>query len=187
LDGFTPHLHQRWSEGCRDIPGLLAELRAWGYTGSIQTLRRYLRPFQLTGTPPPRCPPPRPRRVVRWIMTDPDQLPDEDAVALKQIRAGCPGLDAVVGYVRDFAAMMRDLRGGRLGAWMQRVLADDLPALHSLVRGLGRDLDAVVAGLSLPYSSGQVEGQVTRVKLRKREGYGRANLDLLRTRILHPP
>ncbi|WP_406446862.1 transposase [Streptomyces sp. NBC_01613] len=68
--------------------------------------------------------------------------------------------------------------------WMDRVFADDLPALLSLVNGMKRDLDAVTAGLSTPWSSGQVEGHVTRAKLLKRMGFGRANLDLLRRRIL---
>lgn len=49
--------------------------------------------------------------------------------------------------------------GGQLPVWMERVLADDLPALHSLMNGLSRDIDAVTAGLSTPKSSGQVEGQ----------------------------
>jgi transposase len=80
--------------------------------------------------------------------------------------------------------MMRDLRGEQLPDWMDRVLADNLPALHSLVTGLRRDQDAVTAGLSTPWSSGQVEGQVTRVKLLKRQGFGRANLDFLRKRVL---
>ncbi|MEU9996466.1 transposase [Streptomyces sp. NPDC050848] len=60
----------------------------------------------------------------------------------------------------------------------------DLPALQQFADGLLRDRDAVVAGLSRTWSSGQVEGQITRVKLLKRVGYGRAKLDLLRTRIL---
>ncbi|MGW1709679.1 transposase [Streptomyces sp. NPDC002206] len=80
--------------------------------------------------------------------------------------------------------MMRDLRGDQLPPWMDRVLSDDLSSLHSLVSGLRRDQDAVTAGLSTPWSSGQVEGQVTRVKLLNRQGYGRANLDLLRKRVL---
>lgn len=84
--------------------------------------------------------------------------------------------------------MIRDLRGDQLPAWMDRVLADDLPAaLHSLVNGLRRDFDAVTAGLSTPWSSGQVEGQATRAKLLKRQGFGRANLGFLRKRILHTP
>jgi transposase len=186
LDEFTSYLHQRWNDGCHDVPRLHAELQALGYGGSIQTVRRYLRPFKVTGTSPPPRSAPRPRRVVRWIMTDPGHLQAEDALSLKEIRAACPELDAVVGHVRDFAAVMRDLCGERLGEWMERVLADDLPALHCLVRGFQRDLDAVIAGLSTPYSSGQVEGQITRVKMIKRQMFGRAKLDLLGQRILHP-
>jgi hypothetical protein len=159
-----------------------------GFAGSIQTVRRYLRPFKAaTVAPPVPRPAPRPRRVVRWIMTDPGHLTVDDAADLKEVRAGCPELDAVTRHVRDFAAMMRDLRGDRLPAWMERVLADDLPALHSLVNGLSRDIDAVTAGLSSSWSSGQVEGQVTRTKLLKRQGYGRANLDFLRKRVLLAP
>lgn len=98
-------------------------------------------------------------------------------------------VDVVLGTcnVRDFAAMMRDLQGDQLPEWKERVLADGLPALHSLINGLSRDIDAVAAGLSTPWSSGQVEGQVTRTKLLKRHGYGRANLDFLRKRVLLTP
>ncbi|MGW3108454.1 ISL3 family transposase [Streptomyces sp. NPDC001100] len=188
LNEYTSHLHQRWNEGCHNTAQLHQEIVALGFAGSIQTVRRYLRPFKAaTATPPARRPAPRPRRIVRWIMTDPGNLTAHDAADLKEIRTNCPELDAVTHHVRDFAAMMRDLLGDQLPAWMERVLADDLPALHSLINGLSRDIDAVTAGLSTPWSSGQVEGQVTRTKLLKRQGYGRANLDLLRKRVLLTP
>jgi transposase len=79
-------------------------------------------------------------------MTTPGHLADADAAELKEIRAACPHLDAVAQCVRDFADRMRELRGDLLPAWMDRVHADDLPALNSLVAGLRRDQDAVVAG-----------------------------------------
>ncbi|MDT0572803.1 transposase [Streptomyces sp. DSM 3412] len=100
---------------------------------------------------------------------------------------GCPHLDAAARHVHDFAETLHHFRRDQLPDWMERVLADDLPALHSLVSGLRRDFDAVTAGLSTSWSSGQVEGQVTRVKLLKRRAYGRANLDLLRQRVLLGP
>jgi transposase len=75
-------------------------------------------------------------------------------------------------------------RGTDLPAWLQAAEADDLPELGSLVAGLGRDLAAVFNGLTLEHSSGAVEGNVTRVKRIKRDGYGRANFDLLRAQIL---
>ena len=79
---------------------------------------------------------------------------------------------------------MRQLRGRELEQWMKAVDTDDLPALHSFVRGLRRDLDAVTAGLTLPWSSGPVEGHVNRIKMIKRQMFGRAKPDLLRKRIL---
>lgn len=185
LDEYRPYLHQQWNEGRHDTAQLHRDIAALGFTGSIQAVRRYLRNFTPSAPAPAPRPAPRPRRIVRWIMTNPGNLPDEDTLTLKEIRAGCPELDAVTDHVRDFAEMMRDLRGDQLPQWMERVEQDPLPALHSLVNGLRRDQDAVIAGLSSPWSSGLVEGQNTRVKFINRAGYGRANFDLLRKRILH--
>ncbi len=67
---------------------------------------------------------------------------------------------------------------------MAAVDADDQPALRSFVVGLRRDQDAVTAGLTLPWSSGVVEGHVNRLKMLKRQMFGRANPDLLRKRVL---
>jgi transposase len=81
--------------------------------------------------------------------------------------------------------MMHDLAGHRLPDRIRAVMNDDLPSLHSFVTGIRRDFDAVTAGLTLPYSSGAVEGHVCRIKVIKRQMYGRAKFDLLRQRILH--
>jgi transposase len=67
-----------------------------------------------------------------------------------------------------------------------RARADDLPALRSFAAGLKREGDTVVAGLSLPWNNGPTEGAVNRIKVLKLQMFGRANLDLLRLRILHP-
>ncbi len=67
---------------------------------------------------------------------------------------------------------------------MATVRADELPELHSLVTSLGRDQAAVTNGLTLPYSSGAVEGTVNKIKMLKRQMFGRANFDLLRKRVL---
>ncbi|MFE3526389.1 hypothetical protein ACFXOD_33205 [Streptomyces sp. NPDC059161] len=132
LDQYTAHLHQRWNDGCRDSTQLHKEIGALGFRGSIQTTRRYLRHFNSsTAAPPAPRVAPRPRRIVRWIMTNPGNLSDEDALALKEIRAGCPELDAATGHVRDFATMMRDLTGSELPAWMERVEHDSLPPAES--------------------------------------------------------
>jgi transposase len=190
LDRFKPYVNQRWNEGCHDAARLHTELQALGWHGSVQTVRRYMHAFRgSAATMPAKAPtapiPPKPRRVARWIMTDPGNLSEGNSVRLKEVLARCPELNATAGHVSGFATMMRDLCGNQLEDWMRSVEADDLPALHSFLTGIKRDQDAVVAGLTLTWSSGAVEGAVTRIKLLKRLGYGRAKLDLLRKRILH--
>jgi transposase len=93
-------------------------------------------------------------------------------------------LNELAGHVRSFATMLCSLRGQDLEAWMSAVDASDLPALRSFVLGLRRDQDGVTAGLTLPWSSGVVEGNVNRLKMFKRQMFGRAKPDLLRKRVL---
>ncbi|MGW2317564.1 transposase [Streptomyces sp. NPDC001233] len=83
--------------------------------------------------------------------------------------------------------MMKKLDGRLLPRWMKAAQGSELPPLRGFARNLSKDLDAVTAGLTQPYSSVMVEGHVNRVKYLKRQGYGRANLDLLRRRILLTP
>jgi transposase len=91
--------------------------------------------------------------------------------------------------VTSFAKMMTRRTGAQeLASWLERVEADDQPELHTFAAGIRQDLAAVTAGLTLPYSSGPTEGNVNRVKVIKRQMYGRASLDLLRKRVIcHPP
>ncbi|MEV6552872.1 transposase [Streptomyces sp. NPDC051597] len=184
LDEYWPYPHQRRNEGCHDTAQLHRDSTDLGFTGSIQAVRRYLRTFTPSASAPAPRPAPRPA-VVRWTMTNPGNLTDEGAFTLKEIRAGCPALDAVTDHIRDFAEIVRDLHGDQLPGWIEDVEQDPLRALHSLVNGPRRDQDAVIAGLSTPWSAGQVEGQNMRAKLVKRTGFGRANIDLLRKRILY--
>jgi transposase len=80
--------------------------------------------------------------------------------------------------------MLTGLHGDRLDTWIGKVDADDPPDLHSFTTGLRRDHQAVTNGLTLPYSSGPVEGNINRIKMLKCQMYGRAGLALLRKRVL---
>jgi transposase len=66
----------------------------------------------------------------------------------------------------------------------ESISGSDRMPLGSFVNGIRSDQVAVAAGLSLPFSSGAVEGQVNRIKMLKRQMFGRAGLDLLRKRVL---
>ena len=90
-------------------------------------------------------------------------------------------------HVKGFAEMMTHRTGENLENWLTTVQADDQPELHSFVIGIRRDQPAVTAGLTLPHSSGKVEGNVNRLKMIKRKLFGRANFDLLRKLILLSP
>jgi transposase len=185
LDPFKAYLHRRWNAGMTDAAVLYAEIRADGYRGSAQTVRRYLHPFRATRTaPPPRPEPPKVRHLTGWIMTDPAHLGADEHVQLKDARARCPHLDALASHVSEFAKILTGLRGERLDAWIDQVNADELPALHSFTTGLTTDYAAVRNGLSTPHNSGPVEGNVNRIKMLKRQMYGRAKFDLLRKRVL---
>jgi transposase len=80
--------------------------------------------------------------------------------------------------------MLAQLEGERLPQWIEAVHADDLPSLQTFANGLERDLAAVTAGLTLPWSSGLVEGHGNRIKTLKRQMYGRAGFALPRKRVL---
>jgi len=181
VDPYREHLRRRLAaEPDIAVTRLLAEIRELGYTGSANLLVRYLNQGRAQAQ---RASPP-PRRLVGWIMTRPEQLSDNDRRQLDELLGACPPLTVLAEHVRGFAELLTSRRGNDLEDWMSAVEASDLPALHAFVRGLRKDLDAVVAGLSLPYSNGPIEGTNTKFKLLKRQMYGRAGFALLRQRIL---
>jgi transposase len=186
LDEFKPYLHERFNAGVTNISALFREIGGQGYRGSLSTLSVYLAPFRAVGAAPAAKPAvPKVRPVTSWMLHHPDDLDDEQRLQLKQVRATCPHLDVTAGHVSVFAEILTGRHGERLDAWMAAVETDDLPHLHRFVRGLRLDYDAVLNGLTLPHSSGAVEGNVNRIKMIKRQMYGRAKFDLLRKRILH--
>lgn len=186
LDPYKPYLGRQWAEGRRNATVLLAEIRGQGYQGSYRVLSAYLRPFRKAGTLPPAAPaPPKARDIARWLLTSPDHLDDQDQRELDRARGQCPHLDALAGHVAGFAEMLTGLHGDRLDDWLAAVEADDgQPDLHSFARGIRRDYQAVRNGLTLPWSSGAVEGNNCKIKHIKRLMYGRANFDLLRKMAL---
>jgi transposase len=185
LDEHAAYLQQRWNDGTTNAALLFAEIRARGYRGTIATLRTYLQPLRAgTAAAPAPWRPPKVRAITTWLLRHPDKLDPDERDHLTQARAVCPHLDALAGHITAFAEILTGRHGHRLDAWIAAVDADDQPDLHSFTAGLRRDHHAVVNGLTLPYSSGPVEGHVNRIKMIKRQMYGRANLDLLRKRVL---
>ncbi|WP_342354250.1 ISL3 family transposase [Streptomyces inhibens] len=185
LDDYKPYLDQRWQEGCSNAWKLWEEIREQGYPCGYASVRAYVS-RTLRGKPQPVGPrPPSARAVTRWILTHPDALPEGDRLQLKAVLANCPELTALAEHVRSFGHMVAHLQGDQLPTWIEAATSTtELPSLRSFAQHLERDLDAVTAGLTLPWNSGVVEGHVNRIKLLKRQMFGRAGFELLRKRVL---
>ncbi|WP_435588070.1 ISL3 family transposase [Micromonospora aurantiaca (nom. illeg.)] len=185
LAPFHSYLRQRLTDGIHQTADLHAEIMARGYQGSLRVLRDWLAINRTRPTAPTAVQVPSARRITAWIMRPGHKLTDDDHADLADARRRCPDLDAVAGLARGFAALVRHQGTGQhLDAWIEHARHAGYPEIRGFAAGLISDRDAVVAGLTQPWSSGPVEGQVNRIKTIKRQMYGRANLDLLRKRVL---
>lgn len=104
---------------------------------------------------------------------------------LKELRDRCGELDAACVLITRFAQMLTTRSGrDKLERWVHDAQNSPLPELRGFATGLRKDWSAVMAGLSVHWSSGAVEGHVNRIKMLKRQMFGRAKPDLLRKRVL---
>ncbi|WP_097257768.1 transposase [Streptomyces sp. Ag109_G2-15] len=116
-----------------------------------------------------------------------ETLTDSQNKRLLQVRLACPDIPRACDLARAFADLVRHQREYLLLEWIRQAEQDGPKPMKGFPGFLRQDLDAVIAGLTLPWSSGMVEGHVNRVKTLKRAMYGRASFELLRTRILTQP
>jgi transposase len=114
-------------------------------------------------------------------------LRPSDTAQLETVRNACPEITAACDLAREFTTMVRHRQGHLLRDWIQKAEVRGPEAIGVFASSVHQDLPAVTAGLTLSYSSGTVEGHVTRIKTIKRQMYGRASFTLLRARILLQP
>jgi transposase len=127
------------------------------------------------------------KRASWLLVSDPDNLDQENRSALERMIQAEPLITIAIQLAQEFLRMIHDRQVDGLMDWLKRTRECGIDALKSFVNGLESDLDAVKAALSLPWSNGPTEGNVNRLKLIKRQMYGRANFDLLRKRVLGMP
>jgi transposase len=194
LDPFLPYIQQRRAQGCSNMVQLHQELRGRGYQGSYEAMRHILLrvfPKEQKWQRIPSGKDEQPHlalssREAMWLfLRRPEKLTAKECQSLEHLCQSHEEVALAYRLVQQFALMLRTRSGGQLDAWLDAVLATSLADLHSFARGIKSDIEAVEAGLILPWSNGMVEGQVNRLKLIKRQMYGRANFDLLRLRVLH--
>jgi transposase len=188
LDRFRPYLEQRWQEGVHNVARLWRELQKQGFTGGYSTVKdwfcRHRQSLPATALSPStgkQSAPPSPRQAAWWVLREVADRTTEQQAFVEQLNRQAPVLANVGAQGRAFLDLMRHRQEEQLTPWMERAEAGPL---RFFVERLRQDEDAVRAALRLPWSNGQVEGQVHRLKLLKRQMYGRAKFDLLRLRVL---
>jgi transposase len=203
IDPYERYVLQWWQAGNRNGLQLYRELRAQGYKGSSKALYRYLERLRtpqrhslgVTPSKPQRrksvLASPAPlenysaRRATWLFVCHPQELDETPHNELALIRQASPSAEAAYRLAQAFMQMIRERTGHHLDTWLSEAEASHLPEFKSFAKGIQQDKVAVLAGLTLPWSNGPLEGHVNRLKLLKRSMYGRAKLPLLRARVLH--
>jgi transposase len=193
LDPYQAYLEERWQAGCHNAAALWRDLKAQGFPGQPGIVRAWATrrrrqdspaaPANMAGQPAASkaAEPPTPRRAVRLLTGNPDTLDDADRRFVAALLERSPAIATAADLVSRFVTMVKDQVADAFDGWLREA---EISALAPFAAGLRRDEDAVRAALTEPWSNGQVEGQVNRLKVIKREMYGRAGFDLLRCRVL---
>jgi len=202
LDPYKATLLERWNAGCHSALRLFRALRSTGYTGSYTLVAAYARCLrQAQGLAPghrrSRQPLPRvaeppgqsltPRRATWLVLRRANKRTDSEVQQLSLLRAQHTELAEVIDLAQDFAQLVRLRQPAQFDAWLERAVTSTVSPIQRFAKGLGEDYAAVKAGITLPWSNGPVEGQINRLKMLKRQMFGRARLDLLSRRFMLAP
>jgi transposase len=195
------YLERRWAEGCKIGRLLLPEIRRLGYTGSFSHLERLLTQWRAAGscrlvvTPASADSLPlaidaatgqliSPIIASALCMKPTSLLTPRQVAKIQALKAESPEFVAMRQFVMRFRGIMRSGDLDKLMTWIDDVRRSGLHAMQRFARSLLHDLDAVRNAMIEPWSNGQTEGQINRLKTLKRAMYGRAGVELLRARMI---
>jgi hypothetical protein len=207
---YGAYLARRWAEGVTAVKALLVEINQRGYTGSHSHLARFLAPWRkaiplITMTPANSSSPPETEVAIppRMAALDPmtgrrissltaaalcvkprGAMTPRQIVNVDLLKATSEEFTTMRGLAMRFAGLLRGGDIGKLDVWLRDARHCGLHAMRSFVRKLRQDIDAVRNAILEPWSNGQVEGQINRLKTLKRAMYGRASVELLRARMM---
>lgn len=199
LDPYLPYLEQRLQAGCENAQQLWREVQQQGYPGTnrqvmkwLQLKRTHVAPTtayaKRTERPASRKTSviPSSKQLAWFLVRNAAELSQAEHLLLTHLRQHAQ-LNAVYTLAQRFIHMVKTRAAAALDAWLRESEQSGVYLLHTFALGLRQDGAAVRAALETPWSNGQTEGQVNRLKLIKRQMYGRAKFDLLRLRVIHPP
>jgi transposase len=201
LDPYKPYLLSRWNAGCRTGMRLYKEIQRQGYRGGRSTVLGYLTQLRKaqglaprTRTMPPAPPVTDPTvqgvtpRQATWLtLRRPQDVTADEQHLLARVCQAHAAFAQAIALAQGFAQLLRARQPERLEAWVQQAATSSLVVFRRLANSFQRDYAAVTAGVTLPWSSGPVEGHINRLKMLKRHMFGRARLDLLSCRFVRAP
>ncbi|MDR3376066.1 MAG: ISL3 family transposase [Ancalomicrobiaceae bacterium] len=183
LDSCLPDLEAEWAGGCRNGTELWRRLKARGFRGSLRVVTEWATRRRRTerATDQQLQKVPSARTLARMMTIGRDHLTKADTVTIAAIETKVPALQAARNLIDRFHAVIRTKAVADLDPWIE---AASESLLASFAKGIASDRDAVGAAIKEPWSNGQTEGQVNKLKVVKRQMYGRAKIDLLEARLI---
>ncbi len=193
---YEDYILKRWKEGCRNATQIHREISKQGYPGAYQNvvrITRYLKEQEVLGEPLPDTSPGISASHAAGILVKrSENCSEEELRTLRRLKTVHQVTQRCCTLFEEFARMLRDKEQrseeqvrSRLEEWIEQTKASGVPELKAFAIKLLQDIEAVVAGMILPYSQGQTEGWVNKLKFIKRSMYGRGKFDLLRQRVLY--
>lgn len=197
IDKFVSYLSQRLQAGVNNSKKLWEEIKEQGFVGSFSLVRKFLTdwkklsPLNLESkVPKPVVKAPSPKQTSFWLLGLSKEKTEEKKVEHQNFVEKLCNISSEITKARqlgiEFIEMLRNRQGGLLDSWLEKAKISGLIDLKNFASGIERDKDAVFNAMTLEWSNGQVEGNNNRIKMLKRQMYGRAKFDLLRARILSP-
>ena len=203
-ESFRDYLRQRWEAGCRHGRALFAEIGTRlhrCYSGLAKFLSPWRQPksetrraisafpdaLQLQVTTSTESRQLSPQVAVALLGKIRAELTSKQAQIVDTLKRQCPGFAVMRKLVFSFRAILRGGKVTTLHRWMEDARKTGIHSLVRFVRTLKQDLSAVESAVSKPWSNGPVEGHINRLKMLKRQMYGRAGIELLRARLLPEP
>jgi transposase len=186
VNEFADYLQQRWNEGCHNAARLYQEIRKKGYGGKRSMVARLVADWRKTGRAASPKAPERiaPKHAAILVTRPVDKMKEEQQRLLDRITAQCPEVFDLRQLALGFRAALTGGESTQLRQWIERAKHCEFGAVVRFAYGLQKDISAVAAAVDTSWSTGQVEGQINRLKMIKRQMYGRAGFELLRARVL---
>jgi len=185
LDAHLPFLDAQWTSGCRNGAELWRRLKGQGFGGSLRVVAEWAtRRRRAEGASNPQLRKiPGARTLARLMTTKRNHLTKGETITVTAVERSVPTLANARVLVDRFHTMIRKKSATELEPWIAESQGS---LIASFASGIARDKSAVHAAITQPWSNGQVEAQITKLKLVKRQMYGRAKLDLLQARLVAP-